>query len=529
VAEALTALGADAVFGLPGVHALPIWEGMRRSNMRYLGLRTELCAGFAADGYARVSGRPAPLLLSTGPGALIGAAALMEAASSHVPVVAMVSQIPGPMIGRGRGYLHELGDQLGVFASIAKRAYRATSAESIPETIAIAWREALTPPSGPVYVEIPFDVLASPTAVQPVSQLDGDPGIPLAAQRDVLEHAAALLRDSVRPVVWAGSGVLRSFAWNELREVAEGLDAPVATTYMGKGAFPEHHPLAVGSACDEPAFRALLSEADVVLCVGTELGSVTTGDYSLEFKGKLIQIDAAPERIGVSYPAVPLVGDAAATLSELRARLPGQAERRGPERAGYVRDQVDVTLDGQSRRGERRLLRAIRDALPDGAVTAWDMTILGYWAAPDFPALTPRSFLHPLGSGTLGYAWPAAMGASVALPGTHVLAVVGDGGSAYGVAELASAYQNQFQAKLLVVDDGKYGILAKYQRQSYGEDAAFGVRLAQPDFLTVARAYSVPAQRTTVEGLEYDLSWLMAVDGPGMLVLQTELEAPDAT
>ena len=161
VAECLEALGAEVAFGVPGIHALAVWDGLRTSPIRTVGLRTELSAGFAADGYARTSGRPAPLLLSTGPGALISLAALMEAASAHVPVVAIASQIPRDLIGAGRGFLHELPDQKASFAPVVKWAARAESAGEIPELLAESWRRALTPPSGPVFVEIPVDLLAA--------------------------------------------------------------------------------------------------------------------------------------------------------------------------------------------------------------------------------------------------------------------------------------------------------------------------------------------------------------------------------
>ncbi|MGH2929903.1 MAG: thiamine pyrophosphate-binding protein, partial [Solirubrobacteraceae bacterium] len=168
VAESLAALGAGAAFGVPGVHALAIWEGLREAGVAGFGCGTELCAGFAADGYARSSGRAAPLVLSTGPGALNSLTALMEAASSHVPVVAVCSQIPSDLIGRGWGHLHELPDQLASFAPVVKHAVRAQSVESIPAVLARAWRIALTPPSGPVFVEIPVDLLRAPAEIDPV-------------------------------------------------------------------------------------------------------------------------------------------------------------------------------------------------------------------------------------------------------------------------------------------------------------------------------------------------------------------------
>src|SRR5918999_5830563 len=162
VVRALEALGAGAAFGVPGTHALAIWEALRESPISTLAMRTELCAGFAADGYARASGRVAPLLLSTGPGALNSLTALMESATAYVPVVAISSQIPRELIGRGRGFLHDLPDQLASFAPIVKRAWRAESAAGLAELVADAWRVALTPPTGPVYLEVPVDVLEGP-------------------------------------------------------------------------------------------------------------------------------------------------------------------------------------------------------------------------------------------------------------------------------------------------------------------------------------------------------------------------------
>lgn len=537
--ECLQALGADVAFGLPGIHVLAFWEALRSSPIRSLNFRTELNAGFAADGYARVSGRPAPLILSTGPGALNALTALMESASAHVPVVAIASQIPSAMIGKRRGYLHELDDQLASFAPIVKWSARVDRLEQLPDTLARAWRQSLTPPSGPTYVEIPVDLLQAeiPPSLsdRPLPLVET---IPLLHGGGSLSEATELLARSERTLVWAGGGVLRSEAWMELAELAERLDSPVATTYLGKGAFPEDHPLSAGSACDDRAFQELLEQADVVLAVGTELGAETTGQYRLRFGGRLIQIDADPSRIGATYPALGLVGDARATLralaSSLLRKVPSPArgggqsgETPGHRRARSVRERITRGLDAQHRDLERGVLDAIRSVLPRDAIHAWDMTILGYWAASHFPALTPRTFLYALGSGTLGYAWPAALGARAALPDTPALAVVGDGGFLYGMAELLTARQHDLDAKLLLIDDGGYGILREYQRDMYGETHA--VDLVQPDFLAICAACGVPSRATTAEGLAADLAWALEVNGPAALILRATLVAAKPT
>jgi len=375
VIECLEALGADVAFGLPGIHALPMWDGLRSSRLRTLNFRTELNAGFAADGYARVSGRVAPLLISTGPGALNALTAIMESASAHVPVVVIASQIPSDMIGKRRGYLHELHDQEASFKPIVKWSARSERVKQLPEVIAEAWRRALTPPSGPTYVEVPVDLLLAEATMPRVDTLDAKPPPPAVATAGPLAEAARLLSAAALPVIWAGGGVIRSGGWEALVELAERIDAPVATTYMGKGAIAEDHPLAAGSAPDDCAFQDLLTDADMVLCVGTELGAETTAQYGLQFRGRLIEIDADARRIGATYPALGLVGDAAATLRALLERVPAREEansRNGARRAREVRERIDRGLDAQPRDLERGLLATIRSVLPRDAVHAWD-------------------------------------------------------------------------------------------------------------------------------------------------------------
>ena len=521
VVEALEELGVETAFGLPGVHALGIWEALRESSVRYVGFRTELNAAFAADGYARAGGKPAALLLSTGPGALNSLTGLMEASSAHVPLVAIASQIPRDLIGRGRGYLHELRDQRASFEPIVKWSARARSAEDVPELLAEAWQRAQTPPSGPAFVEIPVDVLTGETDAR-ASGLDGTPPPPAVPDATRLDEAARVLGGAERPLVWAGSGVLRSGAWDDLRAVAEALRAPVATSYMGKGAFPEDHELSAGSACDEAAFRELVEGADAVLAVGTELGAETTQQYGLQFGGQLVQIDADEGRIGATYPALGLLGDARATLAALLERLPRrEPDGAAEERARAVRNRIAEGIAEQGRSLETGLLESVRAALPREAVGAWDMTILAYWAGAHFQALAPRRFLYPLGSGTLGYAWPAALGASVALGGP-TLAVVGDGGFLYGVQELATARQYDLPTTLLLVDDGGYGILREYQRDSFGE--TFAVDLEQPDFPELARSFGVPVEPTTPDALGGALERALATGGPAVVHLPARLE-----
>lgn len=529
LAECLGQLGVDVVFGLPGIHALGAWEGIRRCGLRSVVSRTELSAGFAADGYARVSGRTAVLLLSTGPGALNSLTAIMEAASSHVPMVVLVSQVPRDIAGKGRGYLHELPDQLASFAPVVKWTARVPSHDALPGLIATAFSKAATPPTGPVVLEVPVDLLTAECwDVEPAGlAASAAPAPAPTAASEVVAEVAGILARAERPVVWAGGGVLRSGAWRELVQLAERLGAPVATTYMGKGSIPAAHPLSAGSCCDEAAFRELIESADVLLCVGTELGAETTQQYAVKPAGRIIQVDVAPARFGATYPALGVLGDARQVLSALLEVVPDAPGTWGRQAVIALRHRVAEGLSAQRRELEIGLLSSIGEALPDNGVQAWDMTILGYWAAPHHRAPEPRRFLYPLGSGTLGYAFPASLGAAVALPGTPVLGVVGDGGFAYGLAELATARQYRLDTALLVVDSGGYGILREYQVASFGGE--YETALTQPAFEGVAEAAGVPVRLTSPAALTDDLRWALGERGPAMVVLRENLVAAAPT
>jgi acetolactate synthase-1/2/3 large subunit len=402
---------------------------------------------------------------------------------------------------------------------VVKWAARPSAPEEIPAVLAHAWRTALTAPTGPVFVELPTDWLAEASDA-PVDELDGEPPAPLSPPHAALAEAAMLLDGANLPVVVAGGGVLRSGAWEALRALAETLDAPVATTFMGKGALPEDHPLAVGSRPDDGAYAELLESADVVLCVGTELGAETTRHYAFRPSGRLIHVDAAPERIGATYAALGLVGDARAALEALLGRVRPR-ERGGAARAAAARERIAHGLADADNVLELGLLETIRAALPRDAVHAWDMTILAYCASAHFAALAPRRCLYPLGSGTLGYAWPAALGARVALPDVPALAVHGDGGSMYVLQELATARQHGIAATLLVVDDGAYGILQQFQRDAFGETTS--VDLVQPDFAALAAAYGVPVREATPDSLGGALAWALGCEGPSVVLLRAKL------
>lgn len=520
VGEALRALGVQTVFGVPGQHALAIVDGLRLAGLDFVASRTEVGASFAAHAFATAARTPAALVVSTGPGALMALAGLQEADTTGTPIVCICSEIPRAALSRNHGYVHELRDQIAHFQPVVRRALQVNAAEVIPDVLAEAWRIAATPPSGPVFVQIPVDVLTEPTTAPPITLLTAVPD-QRPPQTGAIDRAATLLGAARAPLVLAGGGVLRSGAELELRRVAERLDAPVVETYAGKGTLPIGHRLLVGSACEDPGVQDLIGAADVVLAVGTSLSEETTNHFATNFSGAVIQVEPDTSRVATWHPTVPVVADAALALEALMERLGDvNVVGDGTDRAAQARDALATRWRAEGAVAERSLLRCIEEVLPPDAITCWDMTIMSYWATMDFRAASPRSFLYPQGSGTLGYGFPAAIGAKAACPGRTVLAVAGDGGIMYGLAEIAPAIQHQLDVTLLVIDDGGYGILRSYQREAYG--VTFATDLYRPDFTQALGGLGMAVERADLETLPDALRRALAISGPSAVVLDFE-------
>ncbi|WP_327724094.1 thiamine pyrophosphate-binding protein [Streptomyces europaeiscabiei] len=522
VVETLAGLGATTVFGLPGQHALGLFDALRRSDLRYIGLRVENNAGFAADAYGRITGEAAPLLLSTGPGALTSLAALQEAAAASAPVLAISSQIPTAGLGGGRrGYLHELPDQSASFRGVVKSVHTVRTQSQIPSAVAAAWQSALTAPHGPVWVEIPQDVLLAETSLPVVTGGDAFPE-ELPPRPELTALAAHLLSSAARPAIIAGGGVVRADASGKLRQLAERLSAPVVTTYGGKGAFPWTHPLSLRSWLEDRHTTDFLEDADVLLVVGSGLGELSSNYHTFRPRGRVIQIEADLGKLESNHPALGIHADARLALQALLETIEETREdESAPERVREVLGKVRERIDAQDLTLEQDLLASVRRALPPRAPSFWDMTILAYWAWSAFDPKGPNTMHSAQGSGGLGYAFPAALGAAAADPTHPVLAVSGDGGALYSIAELATARQYDLDVTWLIVDDGGYGILREYMTDAFGETT--GTELTRPDYVALAESFGVPGTRTTPETLAGDLAKSLAAPGPSVVVLPVVL------
>ncbi|MER5441198.1 thiamine pyrophosphate-binding protein [Streptomyces sp. NPDC002790] len=517
VVETLHGLGAATVFGLPGQHALGMFDALRRSSLRYVGLRVENNAGFAADAYGRVTGEVAPLLLSTGPGSLMSLAALQEAAAASAPVLAIGSQIPVAGLGGGRhGYLHELRYQQASFRDVVKSVHTVRTQSQIPSAIAAAWESALSAPHGPVWVEIPQDVLLAETTLPVVTAVDATPR-ELVPRPELTAVAADLLARAERPAIIAGGGVVRADATGKLRALAERVNAPVVSTFGGKGAFPWEHALSLQSWMEDRHTTDFLEDADVLLVVGSGLGELSSNYHTFKPRGRVIQIEADPGKLESNHPALGIHADARLALQALVETVAERPDDSAPQRVAKVLAAVRERIDAQELTLEQQVLASVREALPAASPSFWDMTILAYWAWSAWPGA-----MHSAqGAGGLGYGFPAALGAAVADPTTPVLAVSGDGGALYSIAELATARQHDLDVTWLIVDDGGYGILREYMTDAFGEPTA--TELTRPDFVALAESFGVPGVRTTPETLGADLAEAFAAPGPRVVVLPAVL------
>ncbi|GAA2381592.1 thiamine pyrophosphate-binding protein [Nonomuraea africana] len=473
--RALARHGVDTVFGIPGTHNLEIYAALAAHGVRHVGTRHEQGAGYAADGYARMTGRPGVAVVTSGPAVLNAAAAIGQAYSDSVPVLLVSPGMPLRHPGAGNGLLHETRER--AMGAVAARSLRVTSVAEIPVAVAQAFAEMTGGRPRPVHLEIPFDVLEEEATAPDVAPLPRTVHRPAGED---LDAAAAVLGAARLPLIIAGGGARA--AAGALPALAERLGAPVVTTANGTGVVPGDHPLALGAGPHLAAVRAAAEEADAVLVVGSELAPADLWNGPLPLDGKVVRIDVDPvQAVTNARPEVVLVGDAGAALDGLLARL-GPSAAAVPPHVARWRERMRAEAE---REGARWLgiVRALAAALGPDGVVAGDSAMACYYGA--LPNLGGR-LLYPAGFGTLGYGLPAAIGAAVAGPGRPVAALMGDGGLMFTVAELATAVQLGLPLPVVVVDNGGYGEIRAEMAARH--DPVHAVDLPSPDFPLLAHA-----------------------------------------
>ncbi len=532
VVETLAALGAKTVFGIPGQHALGLFDALSRSPLHFVSSRVENNSAFAADGYSRATDEVGVLFLSTGPGALTALAGLQEAYATGVPMIVIASQIPLEGLGaRRKGMLHQLDDQKASAANVTKSQRLIQHASGIPSAIQDAWTEAVSSPQGPVWVEVPQNVLLDAIFVPAVEDALAEP-FDNPPRVELVREAVKWLSAAERPAIVAGGGVRRGHAQGQLLSIAEKLNAPVVCTPGGNGAFPWNHELSLQSWVEDRYVTEVLEDADVLVVIGSSLGEVSSNYFTMEPRGRIIQIDAEPRVLESNRPALGIRADAGQALSALDEALTvphgERANWHGATAQTVVKEtlaRVQERLDGQDLAVERKFMADIREAVPADMQTFWDMTISAYWGWSCWDS-RDGEFHSAQGAGGLGYGFPAAIGGALGLQGqgktARVLAVSGDGSSMYSIAELATARQHNAPVTWLIVDDGGYGILREYMVDAFGK--ATHTELARPDFVKLAESFGVPARRVKPEEVGDALKAGFAADGPNVVVVDVLLK-----
>ncbi|WP_340538136.1 thiamine pyrophosphate-binding protein [Nocardioides sp. GXZ039] len=477
--RALAEHGVDTVFGIPGTHNLSAYAALPKHGITHVSPRHEQGAGYAADGYARSTGRVGVALTTTGPAILNAAAAAAQAYSDSVPVLFVSPGMPLQHPGQGNGLLHEMRNQPGVMEAVLGTSIRVTSVEEIPLAVAQAFAAMLEGRPRPVHLEVPLDLLDVAAEVASVPAVrTGTLGPDPATIRDAVERLDA----AERVVLVVGGGA--AGAAEQVAALADHLDAAVLSTANGKGTVPEDHPLFVGAGLQHPAALELCAEADVVLGVGTEFAPSDWWIGLPDFGGSVVRVDIDAQEISANVaPDVAIVADAATALDALLLETrphPAQdwtaswrrrfLEEAGAEGAPWL-----------------EIVDALAQALPRDAIVAADNAMAVYYGAlSNLPLYRPRAFLYPTGAGTLGFGLPAGIGAKVAEPDAPVVVLQGDGGIMFTVAELAMAAQAGLALPIVVVDNGGYGEI-RNEMDDRGEPI-HAVALGSPDFVALAES-----------------------------------------
>lgn len=524
--EALEILGVRIVFGLPGVHNLALWEALRQSEIELIGVRHEQTTVYAADGHARLTGELGVAMATTGPGAANTVAACGEAWASGSPVMVIATDIPSTLRRPGvyRGALHETRDQASMFETIVKKAYLVGDPESAVETLYRAAREALEGPTGPVYLEIPTDYLRAESgeSAAPLPPLH-----PPSAPQGEVDRAARALAEAERPLIWVGRGALAARV--EVVQVADALGAPVIETYGARGVLPLAYPGRVGYAPHFPEVGQIWDRADAVLAVGTDFDGMMTQNWGMPSPAFLASVNLLAEDAHKNYrPDVFINGDSAETLRRLVAALPRTRGSDGAaQRVAAVRENLERRLTSDEP-AAMALLGDLQASVPETVPVSVDMCVAGYWVGAVRGFAQPRLLAYPMGWGTLGFGFPASIGMALSQR-RPTLCVCGDGGFLFAAGELAVLAERQPPLTVLIVDDGGYGML-RYDQIRAGEPA-FGVDLAGPDFVALAKSFGIEAEMVASAGepLRRALRHSLQSSRPRVLVLRAALSPPETT
>lgn len=522
IGEALVAQlserGVDCVFGIPGVHTIELYRGLAASGIRHVTPRHEQGAGFMADGYARVSGKPGVAFVITGPGLTNTLTAMGQARADSVPMLVVSGVNTLPSLGQGRGHLHELPDQRALARTVVLVSERVETADELAPMLAGVFAPFSSGRPGPTHLEIPLDVAGTPYTAEPQARSHMAPPTPSANQ---IAEAAALLSQSKAPLILAGGGARRAGA--ALRRLAEKLGAPVVQTVNARGIMFEH-PLGVPASPSLQAVRSLIAQSDVVLAVGTELGPT---DYDMYATGTMpqmqtmIRVDLCAEQLGRHPAKLSIQGDATSAMDALNAVIDGSAAPDGAKRAAKARREAFEEI-GPEMRVLCDVLAEVRTTVP-GAIIVGDSAQPIYAGNLYYDHDRPGGWFNAAtGFGALGYGIPAAIGAAVAAPDTPVICIAGDGGAQFSLPELMCAVQENLPICFMIWNNHGYQEIAT-SMQDAGVSVV-GCDPTPPDFAAVAQSCDLPFWRCGPEPDAVAEALRAATDtgGPTLIEIQAQ-------
>lgn len=488
--EALTRLlqayGVDTVFGIPGVHTIELYRGLKNATLQHITPRHEQGAGFMADGYARVTNKPGVCFIITGPGMTNIVTAMGQALQDSIPMLVISSVNRTQQLSMGEGRLHELPNQLAITSQVCRYSHTLLSADNLPKVMAQAFAVFGSQRPGPVHIEIPIDVLAADA-----SHIDMQPWpMPKAPAPDIdsIKQAASLLSSAKKPLMIIGGGAKN--VDSTAQKLAEKLNMPVVNTCNGKGVMPPNHPLFIGSTPSHPAIReAIEQNADVVLAVGTEL-SETDYDFfflgDLNINGKLIRIDIDSAQLLRNHkPDLPILSDSQLALNAIFDQLSTQNEDASSEVLAYCDSLREKTKD-MKKPEYAAFFQTLTDTLGE-CIIVGDSTQPAYYAQAYYETTkTARYFHSTTGYGTLGYAFPAAIGAAIGEPSLPVIGLTGDGGGQFSLNEIISAVDANIPVIYIVWNNQGHGEIRRFMDDAKVDKV--GVDIIPPNYVALANA-----------------------------------------
>jgi acetolactate synthase I/II/III large subunit len=491
IVSGLVAHGVDTVFGLPGAQIYGLFDAFHQAQLKVIGARHEQACGYMAYGYARSTGKPGVFSVVPGPGVLNAGAALLTAFGSNEPVLCLTGQVPTQFLGKGRGHLHEMPDQLATLRTFVKWAERIENPAGAPTLVSRAFQEMLSGRRGPVALEMPWDVFTQRAETGAARMFDPFPAP--QPDSDRIKDAATLIAASRTPMIFVGSGAIH--AREEILELAEMIDAPVVAFRSGRGIVSNAHELGLTMA----AAYKLWPSTDLMIGIGTRM-ELPASSFRWPFQPqglKSIRIDIDPAEMRRLVSDVAVVSDAKTGTRELLAAVSKAGARKSSGRRAAIRDASAASLkEIQAVQPQMGYLNILREVLPHNAIVTDELSQVGFASWYGFPVYEPRTFLTSGYQGTLGSGFPTALGAKVANPDRPVVAITGDGGFMFGVQELATAVQFNIGVVTLVFNNNAYGNVRRDQRQRF-DGRVVASDLVNPDFVKLAESFGVAASRVT--------------------------------